>query len=74
MNPGLVPTNIRSSNELFSEAEVLERRKVQYPLKRVSGKPLKILRTELSTCLSDASSWITGSALLIDGGLTLYGI
>jgi NAD(P)-dependent dehydrogenase (short-subunit alcohol dehydrogenase family) len=73
VNPGLVPTNILGvASELFSEAEVLERRKGQYPLKRF-GKPEDIAYGTIYL-LSDASSWITGSSLLIDGGLTLGGI
>ena len=73
VNPGLVPTNILGvASELFSREEVLERRKAQYPLKRF-GKPEDIAYG-IIYLLSDASSWITGSALLIDGGLTLCGI
>jgi NAD(P)-dependent dehydrogenase (short-subunit alcohol dehydrogenase family) len=73
VNPGLVPTNILGiASELFSEAEVLERRKVQYPLKRF-GKPEDIAYGVIYL-LSDASAWVTGTALLIDGGLTLGGI
>ena len=73
VNPGLVPTNILSvASELFSEAEVLDRRKGQYPLKRF-GKPEDIAFGVIYL-LSDASTWVTGTALLIDGGLTLGGI
>ena len=73
VNPGLVPTEILGvANELFSAEEVLERRKVQYPLKRF-GKPEDIANGTIYL-LSDASNWVTGSALLIDGGLTLGAI
>lgn len=73
VNPGLTPTNILGvASELFSEAEVLERRIGQYPLKRF-GKPEDIAYGVIYL-LSDASSWVTGTALLIDGGLTLGGI
>lgn len=73
VNPGLVPTNILNvASELFSEAEVLERRRGHYPLKRF-GKPEDIAYGVIYL-LSDASTWVTGSALLIDGGLTLGGI
>jgi len=73
VNPGLVPTNILSvASELFSETEVLERRKAQYPLKRF-GKPEDIAYGVIYL-LADVSSWVTGSSLLIDGGLTLGGI
>jgi NAD(P)-dependent dehydrogenase (short-subunit alcohol dehydrogenase family) len=73
VNPGLVPTNILDvASELFSAEEVLERRKVQYPLKRF-GKPEDIAHGVIYL-LSDASTWVTGSSLLIDGGLCLGGI
>lgn len=73
ITPGLVPTNILSVAEnLFSIEEVLERRKKQYPL-GVFGKPEDIAYGTIYL-LSDASLWVTGSALLIDGGLTLNGI
>lgn len=73
ITPGLVPTPILGVAEnLFSAEEVLERRKKQYPL-GVFGKPEDIAYGAIYL-LSDASAWITGSALLIDGGLTLNGI
>lgn len=73
VNPGLVPTEILGvASEIFSTEEILERRKVQYPLKRF-GKPEDIANGTIYL-LSDASSWVTGTALLIDGGLTLGGI
>jgi NAD(P)-dependent dehydrogenase (short-subunit alcohol dehydrogenase family) len=73
VNPGLVPTSILSvASDLFSEKEVLERRIVQYPLKRF-GKPEDIAFGVIYL-LSNASMWVTGSALLIDGGLTLGSI
>jgi NAD(P)-dependent dehydrogenase (short-subunit alcohol dehydrogenase family) len=73
VNPGLVPTSILDvASDFFSKEEVLERRIVQYPLKRF-GKPEDIAYGVIYL-LSDASSWITGSSLLIDGGLTLCGI
>ena len=71
--PGLVPTNILSVAEnLFSEKDILDRRKKQYPLGRF-GEPQDIAWGVIYL-LSDASTWVTGSALLIDGGLTLNGI
>ncbi|MFR3329455.1 MAG: SDR family NAD(P)-dependent oxidoreductase [Odoribacter splanchnicus] len=73
ITPGLVPTNILSVAEnLFSAEEVLTRRKVQYPL-GCFGEPQDIAWGVIYL-LSDASKWVTGSALLIDGGLTLNGI
>lgn len=73
ITPGLVPTNILGVAEnLFSAEEILERRKKQYPL-GTFGKPEDIAYGVIYL-LSDASTWVTGSALLIDGGLTLNGI
>lgn len=73
INPGLVPTNIlNQASKMFSEEEIFERRKKQYPLGRF-GKPEDVAYGAIYL-LSDASAWVTGSALLIDGGLTLNGI
>ncbi|MDR0981648.1 MAG: SDR family oxidoreductase [Culturomica sp.] len=73
VNPGLVPTEILDiADDLFSREEVLERRKKQYPLKRF-GKPEDIAAGTVYL-LSDASTWVTGSALIIDGGLQLGAI
>jgi NAD(P)-dependent dehydrogenase (short-subunit alcohol dehydrogenase family) len=67
VNPALVETNIFydsivTSNKLIDEAS-------KYPLKRL-GKPEDIANS-IIFLLSDASSWITGTNLLIDGGLNL---
>ena len=71
--PGLVPTDILNvAGDLFSVEEVLERRKSQYPLGRF-GKPEDIAMGAIFL-LSDASTWVTGSAMKIDGGLTLGAI
>jgi len=73
ITPGLVPTNIlNEAKEMFSEDDIFERRKKQYPLGRF-GNPEDIAFGSIYL-LSDASKWVTGSALLIDGGLTLNGI
>lgn len=73
ITPGLVPTNIlHVAENLFSTETVLSRRKSQYPLGRF-GEPRDIAYGAIYL-LSDASQWVTGSALLIDGGLTLNGI
>ncbi|MDD4437252.1 MAG: SDR family NAD(P)-dependent oxidoreductase [Tissierellia bacterium] len=73
ITPGLVPTNIlNEAKTMFSEDEIFERRKKQYPLGRF-GNPDDIAFGTIYL-LSDASKWVTGSALLIDGGLTLNGI
>ena len=68
--PGLVPTSILGlSNELFSEEQLKETMYGRYPLKRV-GTTEDIANGTIYL-LSDASSWVTGINLLIDGGYCL---
>ena len=68
--PGLVPTSILGlSNEMFSEEQLKETMYGRYPLKRV-GTPEDIANGA-SYLLSDASSWVTGINLLVDGGYCL---
>ena len=68
--PGLVPTNILElSNEMFSEDQLKETMYGRYPLKRV-GTPEDIANGAIYL-LSDASTWVTGINLIIDGGYTL---
>lgn len=68
--PGLVPTSILDlSNEMFSEEQLKETMYGRYPLKRV-GTPEDIAYAAIYL-LSDASTWVTGINLLIDGGYCL---
>ena len=67
VNPGMVDTNIYSSGAITDEQ--LRADLERYPLKR-HGKPEEIAWAVIYL-LSDASAWVTGSALLIDGGYTL---
>lgn len=68
--PGLVPTEILAlSNEMFSEDQLKETMYGRYPLKRV-GTPEDIANGAIYL-LSDASSWVTGINLVIDGGYTV---
>jgi len=67
ITPGMVDTHILDS-EVISEEQLNEDRK-HYPLGRY-GKPEDIANAAVYL-LSDASSWVTGSNLLIDGGYTL---
>jgi NAD(P)-dependent dehydrogenase (short-subunit alcohol dehydrogenase family) len=67
VNPGVVETSIFSDG-LVSNEQLLEGVK-KYPLKRY-GKPEDIAYATIYL-LSDASEWVTGSNLLIDGGYTL---
>lgn len=69
IHPGVVETPLLEvSNGTFGEEE-LEALRLKYPLKRF-GKPEDIARCAVYL-LSDASSWMTGSNILIDGGFTL---
>lgn len=72
VNPGIVLTNSSGATGLYFEEEALERSKKKYPLGRF-GNPEDIAHGVIYL-LSDASAWVTGTALLIDGGLTLGGI
>lgn len=67
VNPGMVATDI-FKDSLIGETELAEDVK-RYPLKRY-GKPEEVAYGVIYL-LSDASSWTTGSNLLIDGGYTL---
>ena len=67
VNPGMVNTNLagRSYSD-EDKARDLE----TYPLKRY-GEPRDVALA-IVYLLSDASSWVTGHSLVIDGGKTLY--
>ena len=62
--PGMVNTEM-AKNVLFSDEE-MERDKQKYPLKRY-GNPNEIAWA-IIYLLSDASKWVTGIQLIIDGG------
>lgn len=67
--PGVVETPLLGvSNGTFGEEE-LEALREKYPLKRF-GRPEDIAHCAVYL-LSDASGWMTGSNILIDGGFTL---
>ena len=67
VNPGMVETHIYDAGTISPEQ--LEEDKKRYPLKRY-GKPEEIAYAVVYF-LSDASQWVTGSNLIIDGGYTL---
>lgn len=70
VNPGLVPTNIlKLTNNLMSDEEELKQKVSDYPLNRL-GKSEDIAYGVIYL-LSDASSWVTGINLPIDGGYIL---
>lgn len=67
VNPGFVDTNILSAGTISEED--LKKNVAAYPLGRF-GKPEDIAFA-IIYLLSDASSWVTGHTLVIDGGVIL---
>ena len=67
VNPGMIDTEIFSDSAITKEQ--LEEDTKRYPLKRY-GKPEEVAYAVIYL-LSDASSWTTGSNVLLDGGYTL---
>lgn len=67
VNPGFVDTNILSSGTISEEQ--LQKNLSAYPLGRF-GKPQDIAYA-IIYLLSDASSWVTGHTLVVDGGVIL---
>ena len=70
VNPGLVPTNILNlTNDMFAESHHTDIMLDNYPLKRY-GTPEDIAYGCIYL-LSEASSWVTGTNIVIDGGYVL---
>jgi NAD(P)-dependent dehydrogenase (short-subunit alcohol dehydrogenase family) len=67
INPGMIGTELLKDGSIGQEE--LEADRLKYPLKRY-GKPEEVAYAAVYL-LSDATQWITGSSLLIDGGYTL---
>lgn len=67
VNPGFVATNILSSGTISDEQ--IQKNLAMYPMGRF-GRPEDIAHA-IIYLLSDASSWVTGHALVVDGGITL---
>ena len=67
VNPGMVETPLIKRGQVTDEQH--EKDKENYPLGRY-GKPEDVAFATIYL-LSDASCWMTGTALKIDGGLTL---
>lgn len=67
VNPGFVATNILSAGTISEEQ--LKENMAKYPLGRF-GKPEDIAHA-IIYLLSDASSWVTGHTLVVDGGVIL---
>ncbi len=68
VNPAMIETEMVGKSGLLTN-EQYEADKQRYPLKRY-GKPEEVAHA-IIYLLSDASSWVTGSALVIDGGIGL---
>jgi len=68
VNPGIVQTNIFNTAGVITEQDLEDKIKL-FPLKRL-GVPTDIAYAHIFL-LSNASSWITGTNLPIDGGYTL---
>lgn len=64
--PGMVETPLIHHGTLTQEQ--LDEDREKYPLKRY-GQPIDIANGAIYL-LSDASSWLTGQSIVIDGGLT----
>ena len=67
ITPGMVETSLLKDSEI--DSEILEADKLKYPLKRY-GNPEEVGYSAVYL-LSDATKWMTGTSLLIDGGYTL---
>ena len=67
VNPGMVHTKLISPSTISEEQQIADME--TYPLKRY-GEPEDVAYG-IIYLLSDASSWITGHSLVIDGGKTI---
>jgi len=67
INPGMIETDLYKSSAIDETDLNIDKQK--YPLKRY-GKPEEVAFSAIYL-LSDASKWVTGSSLIIDGGYTL---
>lgn len=67
ITPGMVETSLLKDSEI--DSEMLEADRLKYPLKRY-GNPEEVGYSAVYL-LSDATKWMTGTSLLIDGGYTL---
>lgn len=67
VNPGMVNTKLIQGGAISEEQHKTDMER--YPLKRY-GEPIDIA-FGIIYLLSDASSWVTGHSLVIDGGITI---
>lgn len=68
VNPGIISTEAAFKGTILTEEEMLEKQKF-FPLKRF-GNPLDVAYAVIYL-LSDASTWITGINMPVDGGYLL---
>ena len=66
INPGMVETPLIHQGTLTQEQ--LDADRMKYPLER-DGQPEDIAHAAIYL-LSDASSWVTGHCMVVDGGIT----
>jgi NAD(P)-dependent dehydrogenase (short-subunit alcohol dehydrogenase family) len=67
VNPGMIDTELVGKGNITDE--LYEADRLKYPLKRY-GKAQEV-SWAIIYLLSDASAWTTGTAMVIDGGITL---
>ena len=67
VNPGMIDTELVGKGNITDEQYAADR--LKYPLKRY-GKAQEV-SWAIIYLLSDASAWTTGTAMVIDGGITL---
>lgn len=67
VQPGMIETELLNDSSISKEE--LEKDRQKYPLKRY-GKPEEVAYAT-AYLLSDATQWMTGSSIVIDGGYTL---
>lgn len=70
ISPGLVPTKMLGmTEEMYTREQLEEQMSPLYPMKRLGE--VDDIANGAVYLLSDASSWITGQNLIIDGGYTI---
>ena len=67
--PGMVRTNLLSENSFVTEEDLKKDEMNNYPLGY--GEPIDVAHG-IVYLLSDASRWITGTTLVMDGGATIH--
>ena len=71
VTPGVIKTDSLMNSGVLTQEELKEKENY-FPLKRF-GDP-KDVALAVIYLLSDASSWVTGDNLILDGGYTLLGV